>query len=55
MPLFKQLYQTFKKLILVWATCMPVIEAGKKDNMALARVLFIHNPLYFCKYKKNKV
>lgn len=32
-----------------------ITEANKKNNMALARVPYIHYPLHFYKDKKNKI
>ena len=48
-PLCHQLSETFKKLMSVLATSVPVTEASKDEEVALARVPYIHYPLRFRK------
>lgn len=55
MLLFKQLYQSFKKLVLILTIFALITKANKEDNIALTRILYIHYLLYFYKDKKNKV
>ena len=52
-PLYKQLLGISKKLALVFATSMPVIEVSKEEVVP-ARVPYIHFPFYFQK-DTNKV
>lgn len=51
-PLLKHLSKTFKKLISVLATFVPVTKTSKKNNVVLERVFCIYYPIWF---KNNKV
>ena len=50
--LFKQLYQIFKKLVLILATLMLIIKANKKDVLAIDKISCIY-PLILL--KKNEI
>lgn len=47
MPLFKQVFEIFSKLILVLTTFAPVIETSKKDEIVLEKISYIYYLLYF--------
>ena len=51
-PLYKQLHQTSKKLVLVLATSTSITEANKKDVFVLDWVSCI---CYLIPFKKNKI
>lgn len=44
-----------KILVLVLAISMLVTKVDKKNEIVLAKVLYIHYPLRSCKNKKNKI
>lgn len=47
------LFEIVKKLALVLVISILVTKVSKKDNIALAKILYIYYLLYFYKNKKN--
>lgn len=52
---FERLPSIFKKLVSVSVTFAPMTWAGKKNELVLDKVLYIHYLLHFRKNKENKL